>query len=99
MSDITIDHTVYFRTAAGEEFGREFECSLIAEWVAEHDMFDLTWLEADGVVIAPSWNSQASAEETALWDRCQSDLQDDADLIAKAWRAHAEARFEEGFAA
>jgi len=99
MQDITLDHTIYFKTAGGEEFGREFECTLVAEWSEEHDVFDLTWLESDGVIITPSWKDQASPEEAALWDRCQNDLQHDPDLIARAWRAHAGARFEEGRAA
>lgn len=99
MSDFTIDHTVLFRTAGGEEFGREFECSLIAEWIEDHEAFDLTALESDGILITPSWDDRASREEAALWDRCQDDLQTDSELISKAWRAHTEARFEEGFAA
>lgn len=99
MSDVTIEHTLYFKTASGEDFGREFECSLVAEWISEHEMFDLTWLESDGVVIAPSWNTQSSPDEAALWDRCQKDLQCDADLISKAWNAHSNVRFEDGFAA
>lgn len=99
MSDITIDHTVLFKTASGEEFGREFECSLIAEWIEEYETFDLTALESDGILITPSWDDRASTEEAALWDRCQEDLQTDAELISKAWNAHTQARFEEGFAA
>ena len=99
MSDISLDHTVYFKTASGEEFGREFECTLVAEWIPEHDTFDLTWLESDGVVITPSWNDGASPAEAILWDRCQDDLQHDADLISRTWRLHASARFDEGFAA
>jgi hypothetical protein len=99
MSDVTVEHTICFRTAAGEEFGREFEVTLVAEWEPEHDCFELTWLESDGVVLTPSWKGGASPDEAALWDRCQDDLHNDAELVAKAWRAHEEARFEAGHAA
>lgn len=91
MHDIVLDHTVYFRTAAGQAFGREFECTLTAEWDQAAEMFELTALESDGVAITPAWDAAASPEESALWDRCQVDLVKDADLAARAWQAHADA--------
>ena len=87
MPEISLDHALLFRTSAGEEFGREFDVCLTAEWRPEQESFDLTHLESDGIVIAPSWDRKASAEEAALWDRCQSDLDGDQALVAKAWHA------------
>lgn len=94
MTDVTIEHTIFFRNAAGEEFGREFEVTMVAAWRPEEDCFELTWLESDGVVITPSWKDHASPEEASLWDRCERDLREDPDLIAKAWHGHAEEHFE-----
>lgn len=87
MTDFTLTHDVILKNKNGRQFAPEIEVVLTAQFDPEHDDFELTDLEADGVFIS----QKGTEDEQWLWKRVQSDLIDHEDLRARAWLQHKEA--------
>ena len=84
-----IEWSFQFKTSGGETIGPDIEVNIWPEWVSDHDYFDLTSLEYDGISYRERPDDGAPFE-IALWDFVENALINDDDLIGTAWRLHSE---------